>query len=478
MRYPLVDGQGNFGSIDGDNAAAMRYCVTGDGLILTEKGLIRIDEISNKEKINIRVLSKDKKINEASKWFDSGEHPSLKITTNKGYSLSGSYNHPILTLNKDETGKPIFVWKLLRNINEGDFVVIDRSSDTFWPKEKINLLRYYPEIKKTTKVRILPKFLDENLAFILGSLVSEGSLAQNKIEFCNTDEKWVNNLLEIWGKTFPDSKLHKFRKKPSSYGKKEYYRLECHTRYVLEFLRNIGLEAIKSSKRQIPKTILQSPKEVVLAFLKSYFEGDGTITYSRRMIELGCISKSEQLINEMQILLLRFGIDSFKRFDKYKLIWKIYIRGYRNILRFYKEIGFVSDYKNKKLEFVVHNYQKDSSLFDYVPFISDYVRSKTHSEFVMKHNFDRYSNMGNNYQEVCSILLSKTGMDHTQMFEYFLTYNYLFDKVVKIEQAGMQKVYSLKVESNCHSFISNGFISHNTEARLTKLAEEMMQDID
>ena len=25
MRYELVDGQGNFGSIDGDNAAAMRY---------------------------------------------------------------------------------------------------------------------------------------------------------------------------------------------------------------------------------------------------------------------------------------------------------------------------------------------------------------------------------------------------------------------------------------------------------------------
>ena len=25
MRYPLVDGQGNFGSIDGDAPAAMRY---------------------------------------------------------------------------------------------------------------------------------------------------------------------------------------------------------------------------------------------------------------------------------------------------------------------------------------------------------------------------------------------------------------------------------------------------------------------
>ena len=25
MQAPLVDGQGNFGSVDGDNAAAMRY---------------------------------------------------------------------------------------------------------------------------------------------------------------------------------------------------------------------------------------------------------------------------------------------------------------------------------------------------------------------------------------------------------------------------------------------------------------------
>ena len=25
LRYPLVEGQGNFGSIDGDSAAAMRY---------------------------------------------------------------------------------------------------------------------------------------------------------------------------------------------------------------------------------------------------------------------------------------------------------------------------------------------------------------------------------------------------------------------------------------------------------------------
>ena len=35
LRYPLVDGQGNFGSIDGDSPAAMRY---------TEARLKRISE--------------------------------------------------------------------------------------------------------------------------------------------------------------------------------------------------------------------------------------------------------------------------------------------------------------------------------------------------------------------------------------------------------------------------------------------------
>ena len=29
LRYPLVDGQGNFGNIDGDNAAAYRYTEAG-----------------------------------------------------------------------------------------------------------------------------------------------------------------------------------------------------------------------------------------------------------------------------------------------------------------------------------------------------------------------------------------------------------------------------------------------------------------
>src|SRR3954447_17701173 len=45
MRYPLRDGQGNFGNVDGYPAAAMRYCVAGETRVATSHGTLRIDEL-------------------------------------------------------------------------------------------------------------------------------------------------------------------------------------------------------------------------------------------------------------------------------------------------------------------------------------------------------------------------------------------------------------------------------------------------
>src|SRR6185369_10986933 len=42
LRYPLIDGNGNFGSPGNDPPAAMRYCVTGDTLVRTVDGTVRI----------------------------------------------------------------------------------------------------------------------------------------------------------------------------------------------------------------------------------------------------------------------------------------------------------------------------------------------------------------------------------------------------------------------------------------------------
>ncbi len=55
---------------------------------------------------------------------------------------------------------------------------------------------------------------------------------------------------------------------------------------------------------------------------------------------------------------------------------------------------------------------------------------------------------------------------------------YFYAEVASIEAAGVQPVYSIRVDTDEHSFITNGFISHNTEARLDRLAVEMLRDID
>jgi len=480
LRYPLVDGQGNFGSIDGDNPAAMRYCVTGDTLIVTDQGLKRIDRVSKtgSENIQIKILSKDRKIHEGSKWFDSGEHPTIKITTDQGFSLEGSYNHPVLTFQRHPIKGLMFCWKTVDKLTMNDILVIDRSSQVLWPEKEVDLRSYHLLGKETEKKTVLPETLSNELGYLLGALLSEGYIGREKIEFCNTDKIWIDQFKKQWGKIFPDSVLHEFECEPSSYGKKKYYRLECHYLHTVRFLHNIGLTPVKAGEKEIPETILQSPKQVVAAFLRAYFEGDGGISKSSRMIELSCCSKSEKLIHQLQILLLRFGIAGTKRFDAYRQMHKLYLRNVKNLALFFKEINFISERKRKRLEDIKKEYKKEYSTKDYVPYLGAFVRDLVNDSFIQRHNFDRYGNLEQNQHYVSLIMQQKTGVNYISLFEYLLKYNYLFDKVTCIEKTGIKRVYSIRVDSECHSFVANGLINHNTEARLTKIAEELLVDID
>lgn len=482
MRYQLVHGQGNFGSIDGDSAAAYRYCVTGDTRIVTDRGFLKIDELSQKEDISTRVLSRNCIVNTASKWFDSGKHPTLRVTTNKGYSITGSYNHPILVWEKKHEARPAFVWKRLDEIQIGDVAVIDRS-ELLWPSHEVNLERYIPTLKnKRTEMKVLPKFLNEDLAFIFGSLTAEGTLGEHKIEFCNTDRAWIAEFRERWQRVFPDCRLHVFERQPSSYGHKPYVRIEIHSHYVIAFLKNIGLAPAKSPYRRIPHLIFESPRHVAATFVRSFFEGDGTITYSPRIVQLGCCSKSEKLIDDLQILLLRFGFDSFKRFDIPHAIHTLHIRGVGNYIRFRDAIGFVSERKKQKLSEVISRFTVESSKTDFVPFVSEMMRTLSDNSneagFVMRHNFDRYPAMRRNYQTISRAVHEATQASYEPFFEMLLKNHYLFEPITSIEKAGIQKVYSLRVDSECHSFVGNGFINHNTESKLMPISEELLADIE
>ena len=488
LRYPLIAGQGNFGNIDGDNAAAMRYCVSGDTLVATERGLEKIKDITNgggdnEEKIDIKVLSKERQIHRASKWFDSGEHPTLKVITGRGYSIEGSYNHPLLTWRRDAGGAPRFAWKTMDKLVLGDVLVLDRTADLLWPEEELDLRPFYPQdLGPRVQRKILPARLNTSLAFILGALAAEGNVNKNKIEFCNSDPEFLELFRFHWGVVFPDCRLHYFERAPSSYGKKNYARFEVHSGHVIAFLRNLGLLPVLSAQKDIPATILRSPKGVAAAFLRAYFEGDGTITNSGRMTELSTCSVSEHLLANIQVLLLRFGITAAKRWDAHRHIHKLYVRGLDNYKIFSADINFAAPRKRGKLAEVIRHLFKTSSLSDYVPFLAPFVRSLPIPEggrdLIMRHNFDRYSTLKTHGEAIATAISQTTNVDLMPMIETLLRDHCLFDPIESIASAGIQRVYSIKVESRCHSFIANGFVNHNTEARLARVSDEMLSDIE
>ncbi|MBY8854130.1 hypothetical protein K7G98_40215, partial [Saccharothrix sp. MB29] len=55
---------------------------------------------------------------------------------------------------------------------------------------------------------------------------------------------------------------------------------------------------------------------------------------------------------------------------------------------------------------------------------------------------------------------------------------FYYATVESVTDAGVRPVFSLRVDTEDHAFITDGFVSHNTECRLTPLAMQMLADIE
>ena len=127
---PYVAGKGSFGKhYSRDMAfAASRYCVTGDTFISTDNGIMRMTDIvphsqSGKtyENIDLKVKSIGGKINTASKFFNSGMHSCYTIKLENGMKITGTPNHPLLTLDENDKVQ----WKLINDLGIDDWCIVD-----------------------------------------------------------------------------------------------------------------------------------------------------------------------------------------------------------------------------------------------------------------------------------------------------------------------------------------------------------------
>ena len=479
MRYMLVDGQGNFGSIDGDNAAAMRYCVANNTLTVTDKGLQRIENISESEDVSLKVLSHNQKINKASKWFDCGEHPTFLVKTNRGYEITGTANHPLLVWETANNNRPHFVWKRIDELKKGDFLVIDRS-ETLWTKREIALTDYLPKIENPrTEIHETPETLNADLAFLLGALTAEGSSRKKCVDFVNAEGEFTDEFVAVWERVFPTCRLHRWLREPHGYGVKKWWQMQIVSKQIVGLLQNLGLNG-KSHEKQIPEAILCSPKNVVAAFLRGLYEGDGSVEKSgKSLLRVTLTSNSAEMLKQTQVVLLRFGIAAslFCDASHGRKTHRLCVTGVENLQKFADKIGFFSAVKKEALETVVSEFSGVAlSKTDFVPHLSKFVRANAFAEksWLERHNFDRLPRLRNSLVRLENVI----GADEFSWIKDLAETNYLFDPIASIEDAGEQKVYSLRVDSDCHSFVANGFINHNTEIRMQKLTSELLADIE
>ncbi len=462
LRYPLIDGQGNFGSTDGDPPAAMRYCVTGETRIATPNGTIRIDSIVPDAKpgsdnpIEFEVFDRQNRPVRASMLFHSGEHPTLRLRTREGYEITGTGNHPVLCL-ANVVGVPIPQWKTLAEIRAGDRVFVHRTP------------------RPAGENLIEP---DRTLGFLLGAFVAEGWVGETRAGFNNVDKEFFDAVVSAFDVIVggPRYTYHRTIKSGST-----LFELDVHNLSALRRSPLAELIGKKSAAKLIPESVWRAGMEAKRAFLQSLFTGDGSSSLlPRNTIQVSYSTYSERLAHDVQLLLLQFGVVSrISRSQRGEV--KVVITNRRDARLFAGNVGFLGA-KQRKLERDLSTIPEQSRALssDHVPYMAEYIRAESNSrgadrDWLQRHNVDRVERWAGGGTAILERIVSD---EVRSVVEPLVTGEYYYAEVASIEEAGRQSVYSLRVDSVDHAFLTDGFVSHNTECRLAPAAEELLQDLE
>lgn len=478
QRCRLVEGYGNWGDAGGASAAASRYCVVGDTHVRLANGTsVRIDSLVNspsdsERDIDVDVLDWHGNSVKAVKGFNSGTHEIKRVTLANGQSIAGSHNHPLLTIEVNSFGEPVFTWKMLDELHVDDFVCIYRGDDTSSIVEEEH----------------------SKLGILAGAWVAEGWFTEKRAGFNNTDKEYFDLVLDAFD-TLVDSNVKRYVGETKLKSGKTCYSIDVqNSPNGLPLLREniLGeLSGLRSAEKRIPEFIWNSSKEVKRSFLSSIFEGDGSVRLNvdSRHGGLGAkisyVSKSPQLIRDIQELLLEFGIVSRARFTNTRGKSENYlsISSFNQVQKFIEQIDFLAAKKEITQLVLAAISAKESTRMtgDFTPFVSTYVRdlpldgiSGNEKTQITKNNFDRVERWDLDKLKFTELF---NKVDPKGIAVEVLDRAYAYSKVVSVVDEEAQEVYSIKVDSKDHSFLAGGFINHNTESRLDKTALLLLSEI-
>jgi Holliday junction DNA helicase RuvB len=469
-------------------------------------------------------------LEETSDIYFSGDVPTLKLKTRSGFEIEGTPHHPILVASEkgltwktlsqlDENdfvavGKDLECWS---GNYQHTFWQSDSSEDRRLRTEKITFALHFvlknqlgrnpsageiseayqtaydangiiaqttahqiglplSDSRKIGRVRDfdfdLPIFekeerkirLDADLAYLLGVLVGDGNIEKNSgfpAFVITCEEKEIQKELQrITKKHFGRTP------KLSKYGTKATKLRFSQT--IGQVALDFGITPVNSHEKEIPSSILQSPREVVIRFLQGLFDADGYADKKNNLVELG--SRSKKLISQVQIVLANFGIISHQTIkivkDKEFYILRC---GSFDAVKFYEKVGFRLSRKQDG-ENAIKKVKRGWSKSEQIPFANELltilfnkskpVPHKAHKKF---EHITYRKQMPSRSQILKYISILPEEIQYEPEFQILANLddkNIYWDKVETITEL-KNEVYDFVVPET-HSFIANGIFNHNT----------------
>ena len=455
LRYPLVDGQGNFGNIDGYPAAAMRYCVAGDTRVATSNGTLRIDQIhprlepDSEREIELEVLGRLGRPVTATKIFHSGDHPTLRLRTREGFSSPA------------RTTIPCSVWSTWPAFPFCSGSCSRRSS-------RASAFSFRGP-RDRAEIGGLDEH-DDQLALLFGMFVSEGWASETRAGFNNTDADYFSSALTAYD-TIVGGTRYAYERTIDSGSR--IHEADVQNLDAFRESELAELVGLRSAEKRVPERF--GPAQERSSGVSCRRSSPVTARphcFPRDSIQVSYSTYSKQLARDVQLLLLEFGI----------------IGG--SSLREGRDQGR-PDQPPRRADLRagdrLHRCQAGEARAPpgYRPAGEPCTRpgprpvprglhplgGQRLSTWLRKNNIDRVER----WERGGAAILERIQSDEVRtVVEPLTTGDYYYAEVASVEEAGVQAVYSLRVDTDDHSFLTNGFVSHNTECRLAKLATELL----
>jgi len=445
---------------DRNAAKAINFglCASEDTNIITDLGTDKIKNVL----INSSVCH-DIGLNKVIDKQYMGEKEVFEVKTQYGYTLEVTEDHLIKIINSDGE----YVDKELKNLDiDNDYVCLKKASNLF-PKDMELFDDFEVERVSNYKHLALPKILDERIAAFLGLFVSEGSLLKVKgrqkysylqFGFSDACAEFINEIDNLFYLVF-GSRFNRKRKNG-------IVRYKMSSVLFGEWLAKVcdlhGND--KTGEIGVPDSIKKSPEDIQSTFLKWLFEGDGSAKIAGNSYSITYSSKSYNLVNDLQLMLLNFGVLSSIRSETRKnrpgeLYWEIKIVSNESRINFLNKIGFLTSYKNDRC---VNNAAYESSVY-FLPnqelLLDEILRNRTKAEKKDRKIYDIIYNAKYN-----TTGLGDTHLDRFSKYNSF--FKFIYDNgivplpIKSIKSKGIKRVYDLSVENHQY-FLANGFIIHN-----------------